>query len=497
MRENGLTSNENLWDAKLTTKLVSLMKIKPIFDIKDLIIHDERLKDHYRHYDPLAITLKILELIIDHMGFSSTDPYTGITKQDLFEEIIPLLRRMDSARNITHLTLSDHHNFLEVILAKLLYLTREGMRTTYTDYSVNPPVERELPFRLISHRNFDGENIVLVAEPVVINFFLQMLDIELEDQQQALLHILSRQIKKGDITNAIKMGKSNILLTRQYMLKVEEIINLTRRNLSTIDWLRECPEELHRATTHIQECINTQTRQHITITQRLTFIPEDKAKERHLLFELKEILRRSLDLLLTLQKKVNEARETFLDEQWLQSLFTRKCEDRLQLESMVFDSILLWSYQEFIPFFEEVLVFFSHCKAPAVFVYDQLLSVTLKWIKFPDFYDLEKYEVERDIKPLELNQYSSILRREVVNFLLEHLQTNGNAVTLQELLEKAESLDKDFFFCNYLRLIIQGRYAKDNFEGHLIEFPLNVQYYGRSLNTTWFTGDNYLIALED
>lgn len=492
-----MISRKNLWDDKLNSKLVSLLKIKPILDIKDLVIHDSRLKDQYKHYDPLAITLKIIEIVIDHMGISAIGPFTGITKKTLFDDLIPFLKSMDEARNFTHLTTEDHHRFLEVILTKLLHLTREGIRYKYTDYSVVPPVEREVPFRLIGHRNFDGENIVLVAEPVVINFFLQMLDIELEDQQQALLHILSRQIEKGDLANAIKMGRNNILLTKQYMLKVEEIINITRRNLSTIDWSKTCPEELQRAKEHIQECISTQTRQHMKITQKMIFIPEDRVKERQLLIELKEILITSLELLLPLQKKVNEARETFLDEQWLQVLFSKSRKDRLQIESMIFDSVLAWSYQDFIPFFEETLVYFSHCDIQPVLTYSDLLDLTLKRILISKPDNLEKSQEERHKKPLSFRQYSNHLRNEVINFLVEQIRLRGNNITLQEVLLAAEDLEKDFFFCNYLRLLVQGRFAKTNFEGHLIDFPLDVQYKDRSLRTTWFTGDNYLISLEE
>ena len=51
-----------------------------------------------------------------------------------------------------------------------------------------------------------------------------MLDINLEDHQQALLHVLSRQIQRGEISNAIETAKSYILMSKSYLFKVEEII---------------------------------------------------------------------------------------------------------------------------------------------------------------------------------------------------------------------------------------------------------------------------------
>jgi len=79
-----MESKNRIWDSSLTAKLVYLLKISPIVNIKGSYLQDKNLKEQYKHYDPLAIALKMLEIIIDNMG-----PYTGITEENLFEKICP------------------------------------------------------------------------------------------------------------------------------------------------------------------------------------------------------------------------------------------------------------------------------------------------------------------------------------------------------------------------------------------------------------------------
>lgn len=485
-----MASHYDLWDRRLTTKLVSLLKIKPIIAIRDLIIRDEKLKDQFRHYDPLAITIKILEVIIDHMG-----PFSGISQDDLIERITPLLRRMDQVENITHFTSEDHRRFVETILNKLLNLSKkEGFRLLYTDYSQHPPLKREVPFRLISHRNFDGTNIVLVAETAAINFFLQMLDIDIEDQQLAHLQVLSLQIKKGHFISALDTAKNNILLTKQFMLKIRNIINQTRRDLSTVDWLHECPQELKKTTEHIRDCIDTETMQLGIINQKLEITPDDKMVH---LIQLKNYVSESLDLLLPLQTEVNGARETFLDEQWVQELLVKRQKGRIEFESMGLDQILAISAQKFITLLDEAFVFFSRCTIPAQFTYNQFLYQIIHRIsQIKPHKIIEKEQFEIIMEPFDLTQYPKSLRSEVAKFIVEYLHVNRKVTTLSEILQYAEGLGKGFLFCNYLRLLIQGRVAKEYFEKHILDHSLDVQVHRRPLETTWFFGDDYLISLE-
>ena len=487
-----MTADTSLWEASLTSKLIAVLKITPILKIRELILHDERLKDHYKEYDPLAITLKLIDVIIDYMGYR-----TGITKEALFEKIIPLLKRMDIARELEPLSKTEYIAFLDVILEKLISLSKkEGLRLTYTDYSKEPPERHDLPIKLLSYRNYDDENVVLIAEAPTINFFLQMLDINLEDHQQALLHVISRQIERGEFVNALETTKSYIYMTKQYMFKVEDIINRTRRNINSLDWLNECREELQKSSEHIKECIAKQSKEFNIVTQRLSILSEDLQEERYQLAKLMELLKKSLELLLPLQTRVSEARDTFLDEQWVQVLFRRSTKDRIQFEENLLDTVLPLSYQEFQPLFEETVVNFSHCAIPHVFTFGQLLTLTLKQlthVKSPK--KIKKPIYEKILQTIDLDKYHKPLRKKCVIFLSSHLRESKGEILLSDLLKKAEETERNFLFCNYLRFLIQGRFAVATFEQSYLPFSVKVLKSPSEFISKYFMGTDYRVVL--
>jgi len=469
------------------------MRIKPIMNIKEFISFDENLKDYYKFYDPLAVTLKILDVIINNMGYR-----TGISQERLVEEIKPLLERID---RLMDFNLKDdrsdvHESFINKILEKLMDISRtRGIRITYTDYSTEPPAQRNLPIKLLSYQNYDQENTVLIAESSTINFFLQMLDINLEDHQQALLHVLSRQINRGEISNAIETTRSYILMTKQFMLKTEDIIERTKRNVTSIDWLNDCRIELQRSVEHIRECINKQKQEFIVISRRLSLIAEDDRRERQQLNLLKEYLNESMNLLLPLQKKVNEAHETFLDKQMIHLLFTRKQGNRIQFEEMVLESVMMMSHHAFRPLFQEFIGNFSHCSIPQVFTYHQLVDLATKRVKMakkspriqkPDYIVIDE--------PVDLSFYSDSLRYECIAYLYEQLQGVGGSISLSEILERA-SKSYDLLFSNYLRILVQGRYAVADFERSKLDRSLKITLSGRSFEIDDFIGDDYTITM--
>lgn len=306
-------------------------------------------------------------------------PFEGITKKELFDEIEPLLILMDQAKRVKNITKNDHQKMLEYILEKLVrQKSKKGIRLEFTDYSEYPPLKREIAFRLITYRTYDNEKVVLYAEPEAVNFFIQMLDIDLEDQQQAYLKILDRQIERGDYESAVEVAKNNYRLTIQYELKITNIIQQTKRNLLGIDWAHEIPSELKKAMLHINDCIKEQDLQNRKINIQLKNIEEEYFK-REVLLKLKEILEKSRDKLLPLQGKINEARITFLDEQWLQELTLQKT-NKISIESDLFDLILRLEAHQIQERFSDFMSFFTDLNVPKLLTYNQLVSFLIQKI---------------------------------------------------------------------------------------------------------------------
>lgn len=476
------------WDNSLTKKLIFSYKISPIIALKDSFIRDEALKQQFRHYDPLAISLKMLELIIDNMG-----PFEGITKHELFNELDPLLTLMDRAKQAQLISKQDHYKILESILEKLLRKkNKKGIRLEFTDYSEDPPIKRVLAFRLLTYRTYNTEKAVLFAEPEAVNFFIQMLGIDLEDQQQAYLRILDRQIERGDYENAIDSAKNNLRLTIQYELKIEQVINQTKRNLTNLDWSNEIPKELRRSMDHINNCIREQDFQNRKINIQLKDLGEEYFK-REILVELKELLERSRNKLLPLQNKINEARTTFLDEQWLQELTLRKT-NKLSIETDVFDVILKKNYNQFGEHLEDFFSFFTKLKPPPMITYNQLIMQLLRKSKTDYNSKSDEKLLNKTISMRELIFYSESIKTEVIEFLRYSL-SKKKKVTLDALFLNAIHKSKSLLFCNYLKMLILGRYAVETFEKRLLPETLNVELIDSKLNNIYFEGNNFEIQI--
>lgn len=476
------------WDNSLTKKLIFSYKISPIIALKDTFIRDEALKHQFRHYDPLAIALKMLELIIDNMG-----PFEGITKQELFNELDPLLTLMDRAKQAHLISKEDHYKILESILEKILrQKNKKGIRLEFTDYSEDPPLKRELVFRLITYRTYNNEKAVLFAEPEAVNFFIQMLDIDLEDQQQAYLKILDRQIERGDYESAIDSAKNNLRLTIQYELKIENIINQTKRNLTNLDWSNEIPKELRRAMDHINDCIKEQDFQNRKINLQLKDLGEEYFK-RVILIELKELLDKSRNKLLPLQTKIDEARTTFLDEQWLQELTLRKT-SKLSIETDIFDLLLNKSYNQVEKHLKDFFSFFTKISPPLLITYNQLIMQLLRKskTKYDSFTD--ENLPKKTISMTELFFYPDSIKTEAVDFLRHNL-SKKKKLNLDELIFSAIQETKSLLVCNYLKMLILGRFAVETFEKRLFPETINVEVIESKLQNKYFEGNNFEIQI--
>ncbi len=463
-------------------------KISPIIALKDSFIRDEKLKQQFQHYDPLAISLKMLEIIIDNMG-----PFEGITKKELFSELDPLLALMDRTKKMHSISKQDHSKILEYILEKLMkQKNKRGIRLEFTDYSEVPPIKREIVFRLINYRTYDDEKVVLFAEPEAVNFFIQMLDVDLEDQQQAYLKVLDRQIERGDYENAIESAKNNLRLTIQYELKIDNIIHQTKRNLTNLDWSNEIPNELKKSMNHISDCIKEQDLQNRKINLQLKNLGDEYFK-REILIELKGLLEKSRNKLLPLQNKINEARVTFLDEQWLQELTLTRT-NKLSIETDILEELLRKMYNQVEINLIDFFSFFTNIRHPKLLTYNQLIMLLLQKIKTRYVMKSEELLPKKAMFMTELIFYPDLLKSEAVEFLRHNLSENKK-ITLDELIENAINDSKSFLLCNYLKILILGRFANESFEKAFFPENIQVDLIESELRNYIFEGNNFQIQI--
>jgi len=378
----------------------------------------------------------MLELIIDNMG-----PFEGITKQYLFTEMDSLLTLMDRAKQAHSVSKQDHIKVLDFILEKLVrHKNKKGIRLEFTDYSEIPPIKRELAFRLINFRTYDNEKVVLFAEPEAVNFFIQMLDVDLEDH---------------------------------------------------LDWFNDIPKELRKAMEHINDCIREQDLQNRKINLQLKDLGEEYFK-RGILIELKDLLEKSRDKLLPLQNKINEARLTFLEEQWLQELTLKKT-NKLSIETDILDVLIKKKYNQVEKSLREFYSFFAKIGLPKLLTYNQLIMLLLKKSKARYDSSSEVQFPKKQISITDLIYYPDSLKAEAIDFLRQNLSI-FKRITLDELIRNAINESKSLLLCNYLKMLILGKFAYEPFEKRVIPESIRVVLKEGELTNELFEGNNFEIS---
>lgn len=93
-----------------------------------------------------------------------------------------------------------------------------------------------------------------------VNTLVGGLDVVIEDQQEALEIILGKQLVRGDLDAAHATAVQARRLTAGYLIKVEELLAETDRDVRGTDWNDAAPRLINDALLHITECLTREGR---------------------------------------------------------------------------------------------------------------------------------------------------------------------------------------------------------------------------------------------
>src|SRR6185503_3553760 len=98
------------WDPSLTHRLRVLLHTFPLHDLR----RGDALRDpDLRHYDSLALALRVMALVVDHMGLERE-----VDRPMVVRTLAPLLGAMDAAANV-ELNRARHERMLDRVLGGL------------------------------------------------------------------------------------------------------------------------------------------------------------------------------------------------------------------------------------------------------------------------------------------------------------------------------------------------------------------------------------------
>lgn len=295
---------------ELTRRLRVLLYARPLLQLRRNEAH--RQQGDLNHYDLLVIALKIFDLVVENTGLDRE-----MTAERLVVHLKPILRAMDLSAGIG--PADDRH--AEVVQAVLDWLRNERQRRApfqedYLAIEDEGAVRRTLEFRLLDS-HFQGEDITLRLTDSGVNLYLSALDVDIESAQAATEAILESQVRRGKLESATGIARAARAQSIRYQLKIEKVLQDTRRDLRAVDWRKAVPELLEEAYEHTRLRLSTEKNILSAMRERLDRIEHGGEDARHLV-EIARLVDDCYQRHLHLQGLIMGARGAFLDAQDMQ-----------------------------------------------------------------------------------------------------------------------------------------------------------------------------------
>jgi hypothetical protein len=188
----------NSWPPELTRRLRVLLHTSPLAALR----RGDVLRDpDVRHYDSLALALRVLDVVIDRLGFEDEADRDLVAR-----ELAPMLAAMDGAAGI-HPSADRHSEILDRVLAGLRNdgHARRPFGEEYVALDEHGRATRHLlEFRLLWDAFHPSGRTVLRPSPEACNLYLRLLDLDIEDAQAATEAVVESQLARGRFDEAVQ-----------------------------------------------------------------------------------------------------------------------------------------------------------------------------------------------------------------------------------------------------------------------------------------------------
>ncbi|MCF7549783.1 hypothetical protein [Pseudonocardia sp. WMMC193] len=263
-------------------------------------------------FDLRQLALAAVDLVVGSMGFARE-----ATLDEVADDLTRLALRMRP--ELAH----QARDVAQVVLKGLLNEAHEHRRFTYwfADLSGDQVVREPYSFRLLSLREAEY-GPVLTASDQAITLFLHGLDVDIEDADRALAHVLQRQLDDRRFDAAARTAAQAERTSVGIAATLAELLDATRRDVGSHDWLVDVPDRLSAARRHVEERIAEDDRFLEHVQGGLD--AETGADVRATSGRIVDLLRRVRQVHLDLEKRLVGAREVFLAAQVRQRLARRR-----------------------------------------------------------------------------------------------------------------------------------------------------------------------------
>jgi len=482
--ENGPT----WWPSELTERQRVLLHAQPLFEQRR---NDANQPEDARHYDSLALSLHVLELVLETSGLQD-----AVTAEHVREALRPALVAMDNAGGLG-VDVARHDRVVERVLGGLRN-DAEGRRPFQLKYVVfdadGRAITRVLEFRLLFDAHHPDGTVVLRATVEGANLYLRALALDLESQQAAAEAIVELQLRRGRFQDAFDAARQAQRQSVRYGELLRDRLEQTRRDLSRVDWRQEMPVLLADAHVHLETRLEMEDRLIGAVDLRLDAL-ESGSDAAQQVARVRRLLSDCRTRHQELHRLVLGSRQTFLREQARQTFVPRLLLTRPDLRRQVLEPILAAGVASVANLCERAMALLAPPTTPAVLWLRELLDWQLQPARAinldvtrDDLSDLVSVPEEPRYFPPEIQEAGDELLRGV-----------GSSTRLSALLSASGAADaprpvRDYVVLRALQATAPEPPATDD-PHYLPTLRLRAAANG-ILDTPEFAGDDLLLAVD-
>jgi hypothetical protein len=467
-----------IWNPQLTRKLRVLLHAEPLLAIR----RGDAFRDEgFRHYDFIVLALKLFDVIVERMGLEHE-----IDLEETSRVLWPVVRAMDAKAGRPP-SPERHAAVVERLLAALQNDSgqRRPFRFEYQDFEDGEVVERAVELRLVElHEHPDGRTVLRLSKEA-LNFFLNILNLDIESAQAATEAVAQSQFERGLYAEAVETANIALIRTLQYKAKIEGILGDTRRDIRRVDWYADAPSVLNHALDHVVARMTTEQAMTRSAEQKLETLPRDSPAFRQVA-QLARQMESCAQHHLRLEPLLIKARTVFLDEQDRQS-FVGDAIHRPALLGEVLQPLMGLGREVATKIVDEASDLVLGGRPQRILSLRQLMQGLL--------------QPRREVKPRELwtelpeptqgNADTPRFSDEVRERALGYVHRATPDATLGSLLQEADAAGEPAPVLEYVALELYQAFAPDPEAG---EDELLAREAGRPLHAAGFGGDDLILS---
>lgn len=288
-------------------------------------------------YDLRRLAMAAVDLAVASMGFA---------REATLEEVVDALAGLAARMQPGEEHAPRWRDIAQLVVKGLLNDPHEQRRFSYTFADLTDPGAVRFDtysFRLLSLRDTEY-GPVLVASDQAVMLFLDGLDVDIEDAEAALAHVLQRQLDDERFDAAVRTAAMAERTSLGMSAMLTDLLDATSRDVRSHDWLIDVPERLGRARKHVAGRISEDDRTLEHVQNGLD--GEVSAAVRAASGQIVDLLRRAKNIHLDLHDRLVGARDVFLTAQVRQRLARRRRLRLLALGEELFTPTLALASQD-------------------------------------------------------------------------------------------------------------------------------------------------------